>query len=239
MKEFANILKQLRKSKDLSQEELGKLVHVSRSAIAKYENGLGLPSEDVVTSLCNFFEIEKDQLMPKEKIEEVIVDKNKKIKKQKIAIIISSCLIVLLIAINILISFIKVDDLNGKLEIVSGEKISEIADDKVNYFTINKYQFGYINVYKNKKNEIILSPGGQLWSLNGLPDYLMGYYNGESTDLYLYINGIEVIEINYDVVNNQGKYCYNTSKYKTDRYNFVVYNNSLNDINIRQLEFWC
>ena len=49
MKDFSVILKELRNKKNISQEELGIIVHVSRSSIAKYENGLGLPSgEDFV-----------------------------------------------------------------------------------------------------------------------------------------------------------------------------------------------
>ena len=39
MKEFSEILKELRVNNNLTQEALGEIVHVSRSAIAKYENG--------------------------------------------------------------------------------------------------------------------------------------------------------------------------------------------------------
>ena len=55
MKEFSQVLKELRNNKGLSQEALGRIVNVSRSAIAKYENGLGLPSEDVIEALYNYF----------------------------------------------------------------------------------------------------------------------------------------------------------------------------------------
>ena len=36
MKEFSHILKELRNKKGLSQEALGRIINVSRSAIAKY-----------------------------------------------------------------------------------------------------------------------------------------------------------------------------------------------------------
>ena len=41
-------LKKLRVEAGLSQEALADLIHVSRSAIAKYENGGGKPSEDTL-----------------------------------------------------------------------------------------------------------------------------------------------------------------------------------------------
>lgn len=55
MRELSEVLKELRNNKGISQEALGNIVHVSRSAIAKYENGLGIPSEDVIMALCNYF----------------------------------------------------------------------------------------------------------------------------------------------------------------------------------------
>ena len=54
MKEFSEILKELRVNNNLTQEALGEIVHVSRSAIAKYENGLGIPSAEVIELLCKY-----------------------------------------------------------------------------------------------------------------------------------------------------------------------------------------
>ena len=71
MKEFGEILRELRIKENLSQEALGNIVHISRSAIAKYENGLGLPSEEVLEAICKYFSIDKDYLFPKNEIEKV------------------------------------------------------------------------------------------------------------------------------------------------------------------------
>ena len=43
---FANKLKELRQKKGISQAKLAKDIYVSRSAIAKWENGLGIPSDE-------------------------------------------------------------------------------------------------------------------------------------------------------------------------------------------------
>ena len=83
MKEFSEILRELRTSNNLSQEGLGQIVHVSRSSIAKYENGLGLPSEEVIQALCDYFKVNKDYLFPKEHVESLITEKNIIINKQK------------------------------------------------------------------------------------------------------------------------------------------------------------
>ena len=98
MKEFGEILRELRIKENLSQEALGNIVHISRSAIAKYENGLGLPSEEVLEAICKYFSIDKDYLFPKNEIEKVIVSKNVKMKKYRYLIysLIVTCLILLI-----------------------------------------------------------------------------------------------------------------------------------------------
>lgn len=103
MREFSEVLKELRNNKGISQEALGNIVHVSRSAIAKYENGLGIPSEDVIVALCNYFNVDKDYLFPKSRIEEVVVSKNKTIKKYKyyiIGLIILVCTLLISLLVN-------------------------------------------------------------------------------------------------------------------------------------------
>lgn len=60
--EFKDLLTKLRKEKGLSQEALADTIHVSRSAIAKYENGKGIPSDDVLEAITNYFPSEKEAL---------------------------------------------------------------------------------------------------------------------------------------------------------------------------------
>lgn len=60
--EFKDLLAKLRKEKGLSQEALADTIHVSRSAIAKYENGKGIPSDDVLEAITNYFPSEKESL---------------------------------------------------------------------------------------------------------------------------------------------------------------------------------
>ncbi len=76
--EFGEKLKKLRTEKGISQQELADKVYVSRSAVAKWENGLGYPSRDSLEALLAFFEIE-ESFFATEQAETVIVKKNRRI----------------------------------------------------------------------------------------------------------------------------------------------------------------
>ena len=58
--DFKDKLKQLRKDSGLSQQALADGIHISRSAIAKWENGLGLPSQDAMEALNRYFDLPAD-----------------------------------------------------------------------------------------------------------------------------------------------------------------------------------
>ncbi|MGN1100252.1 MAG: helix-turn-helix domain-containing protein [Christensenellales bacterium] len=78
---FNENLKELRLKKGMSQTELAEKVFVSRSAVAKWENGLGLPSDDSLNRLAEFFGVEREELYSDKATEAVIVEKNKTISK--------------------------------------------------------------------------------------------------------------------------------------------------------------
>ena len=58
-----NRLKELRKSRNMSQEELGSMLGVQKAAVCKYETGrVPLPSE-VLVKLCDYFGVTADHLL--------------------------------------------------------------------------------------------------------------------------------------------------------------------------------
>ncbi|MCH5180337.1 MAG: helix-turn-helix transcriptional regulator [Erysipelotrichales bacterium] len=77
--EFKDKLRKLRLEAGLSQEALADNVHISRSAIAKYENGNGNPSEETLKALAFYFGVEESKL----KSDVVIKSENNKRKKIK------------------------------------------------------------------------------------------------------------------------------------------------------------
>ena len=76
--EFKENLKQLRAQKGLTQAQLAEKLFVSRSTVAKWENGLGLPNPESMAMLEQLFDIHASELATQEP-EKVIVKKNRKL----------------------------------------------------------------------------------------------------------------------------------------------------------------
>ena len=60
---FADKLKQIRKDRKLSQEELAELLDVSRQAVSKWEQGVGYPEVEKLLLLSDKLNISLDNLM--------------------------------------------------------------------------------------------------------------------------------------------------------------------------------
>ena len=61
--EFHKKLQTLRKLKGLTQEELANKLHVSRTAISKWESGRGYPNIDSLKAAAGFFGVTVDELL--------------------------------------------------------------------------------------------------------------------------------------------------------------------------------
>lgn len=77
--EFKEKLKKLRQEKGLSQQGLADAIYVSRSAVAKWENGLGWPSADCLAALADYFDVDAAWFRTEEP-ETVIAGKNRRIR---------------------------------------------------------------------------------------------------------------------------------------------------------------
>ena len=111
--EFCDKLKELRAEKSVSQTKLAADIHISRSAVAKWENGLGLPNDESLKLLSEYFGISIDEMLPDKPTAETIVSKNKTIDQQKKVILGFSigCAIGLFI-----LAFIFIEPLRNSLE---------------------------------------------------------------------------------------------------------------------------
>ena len=83
---FAENLKQIRKEKGFSQEELAEIMNVSRQAVSKWEQGIGYPEVEKLLLLSSRLNISLDSLMSAE------IAQNNNSENQKVTgtIIISS-----------------------------------------------------------------------------------------------------------------------------------------------------
>ena len=113
---IGKFIQELRKEKELTQQELANLLNITDRAISKWENGRGLPDLSLIKPLCEALDISINELLSgerlnkkeyQEKLEENIVNtidySNKEIKdiKSKIkTIVIIICTILSLIIID-------------------------------------------------------------------------------------------------------------------------------------------
>ena len=123
--EFGARLKELRAEKGVSQAKLAADIHISRSAVAKWENGLGLPNDESLRMLAEYFDILVSDLIPDKTNAETIVSKNKTINQQKKAII---GLSIGCAAILFILAFIFIEPLRDSLELLGlGAIISSLG----------------------------------------------------------------------------------------------------------------
>lgn len=60
---FSEILRKLRKSKNLSQKQFAQAVFISPAAVSQYETGRTLPSRDTLERIAKFFDVSTDYLL--------------------------------------------------------------------------------------------------------------------------------------------------------------------------------
>ncbi len=75
--EFNEKLQQLRKNKNMTQEELAAALFVSRAAVSKWESGRGYPSIDSLKDISCFFSVSIDDLLTGEKLLSLAENENK------------------------------------------------------------------------------------------------------------------------------------------------------------------
>ena len=61
--EFSKKLQELRKAKNLTQDELAQALYVSRTAVSKWESGRGYPNIDSLKAIAAFFSVSIDELL--------------------------------------------------------------------------------------------------------------------------------------------------------------------------------
>ena len=150
--EFKEKLKELRNKSNLTQEDLANMIYVSRSAIAKWESGLGMPNDDSIKALCEVFEINKEELIIDNEVENIIVEKNIKIKKSRKFIIILSFILGILLLIGSYF-VIKTSIEKKKYQDLISKLYPSITNISLNYNGINE---DYVQeVHKNNDRYIV------------------------------------------------------------------------------------
>jgi len=79
--EFNEKLRELRKNRGITQEELAAALYVSRTAISKWESGRGYPNLDSLRALAAFFSVTVDELLGGEAVLNIAQEEQKQLKK--------------------------------------------------------------------------------------------------------------------------------------------------------------
>lgn len=104
---FKDKLKKLREQKGISQYELADKLYVSRSAIAKWENGNGIPSDVNLEALCKFFGVEEEWILDRKDMKEMVKKLDK--KNGKVLWFVLGIVIPLLLIVLSILGFFKWD----------------------------------------------------------------------------------------------------------------------------------
>ena len=75
--EFHEKLQELRKNKGLTQEELARVLYVSRTAISKWESGRGYPNIDSLKAIAAFFSVTVDDLLSSDQLLSIAEEEQK------------------------------------------------------------------------------------------------------------------------------------------------------------------
>lgn len=81
--DFSEKILTLRKSKDLTQEQLAERLNVSRQSVSKWESGQATPELDKIIILSEVFEVSTDYLLKPSEIDELSIKTEMLEKQQK------------------------------------------------------------------------------------------------------------------------------------------------------------
>lgn len=196
--EFKDKLKKMRLEKGLSQQALADAIFVSRSAVAKWENGLGLPRGETFDALLEYFGVTKEKFITEEP-EEVIVEKNRSIRR--FTVILRGVGTALLVAVSILLPILIMsgryglfsemaagsfadnpcihtkdyDIYYGSIDLILKDGEVERKIEHIDYFRpVKKIWFGWYVYEENYRYRELFSEGkeiGIIYSLKGRHGY--------------------------------------------------------------------
>ncbi|MDE7208043.1 MAG: helix-turn-helix domain-containing protein, partial [Lachnospiraceae bacterium] len=81
--DFSEKLLTLRKSRDLTQEQLAERLDVSRQSVSKWESGQAVPELDKIVALSDIFDVTTDYLLKPSEINELTVKTELLAKQQE------------------------------------------------------------------------------------------------------------------------------------------------------------
>ena len=229
--ELKDKIKELRIKNNMLQKDLAEKCFVTRSAVAKWENGLGMPSEVAIEKLCEIFGVERSVLIENQNNEESHIRKNKSIKSLKIIVIVLASLLVITLSLIPAIVDIKVD---------KGIKPADVPESSLNGngCTLSYNNITYINYYhkanlkylSNKKDMI-----NKINTINKSDEYVFetNFFKKISICYYFIDSSYDFYEIKDEKYKNNDvpNYVDNTNYYREVEVNNNRFSIPMNDFN--------
>lgn len=180
---FKNKLVEYRKLNKDTQESLAKKINVSRSLIAKWEQGRAYPNEEDLENLSTYFNIELDSLISSKELKEIygITLKKGKIKSKVIVCISFISIVAITLSIvfglrnnhityinegqsNINIELIEYKNVNNEVSPLVGKEEAELLFNNefgyaYDWFTIERYKFTEVSSLLLLYYRVEVTPG--------------------------------------------------------------------------------
>ena len=191
---FGKILQDLRKEKNISQEEIAEVLNVSRQTISNWENSKSYPDLLILLKLCEIYNISLDNLLKDDKDLLNSIKKEKKQKNKLIIFCISLIGILIFLLINVIYNNINnvkdeinmiVDNKDKFIEIIKDKKYNkdEMTD---NYLKLNDSEYKEITNYLDNNNY-------EYYSV-----YRFTNFHKESSDIIGYKDYKDLFEIDFN-----------------------------------------
>ena len=140
-KKIGLFLKELRKERNLTQQQVSEYFNVSDRTISRWENGINMPDISMLVYIADFYNIDVRELLNGERnIEESLeninetllkVSEYQNVKKKNVYIKVLICIVLLLICMNAFLIHHKQINQDMRIDIYHGEQIKKemISDD--------------------------------------------------------------------------------------------------------------
>ncbi len=198
--QFHERLRALRRARGISQSELARAISVSRSAVAKWENGLGLPGEASYEMLLRYFGVLAEEL-PLAAPEGEQVTKKRLLRSITVTLL-TSALIVFSVALPLVLLYLHDEgygftSLSAAGEHWADELVIDTPEYDFYYYPWNdgpesdRAILGYIVVKKLWLGYRRIGRGDEGRRVYGEDGEEMGFlytYEGEHRDYHIYLN---------------------------------------------------
>lgn len=180
-------LQDLRKNKNISQEEMADALNVSRQTISNWENSKSYPDILSLMTLCDIYKISLDDLFKDNEDLLNSIKKNEKIKKNTIIICISSIIILVLALLYFIFFrdyFHNISNIKSEIEMIINNNDSFVEIKKSKFYNNDEMTNNYIKITDSEYKYITSFLDESEYRYSSI--YTLIDYHSESSDIMAY-----------------------------------------------------